>query len=74
MKYDMYTTFERSILFTGVKCMLDCYYWYMKDRDYEWDFPLSPGLANITDEYIRSHWGSDGETFRRVTGSSCIRL
>lgn len=40
----------------GVKCMIDCFYWYKKESDPNFDYPYCGGWGNMTDEDIVEHW------------------
>lgn len=46
----------RQKLIVGIKCMLDCLYWYNKENDPNFEFDLSQDWKTMTDEDIMIRW------------------
>lgn len=43
-------------LFTGIKCMLECLYWYKKDTNKIWDFDIPGGWHDADNYVISKNW------------------
>lgn len=44
-----------SKYFMGIKCMLECLYWFKKDTNPKWDFGVGDGWKSLTDSDIQAN-------------------